>query len=211
MLRPGERAKKTPKHHLEAILRVLRREFLNGRLFTNDELEFRNEVDNKLAVRAQRLSQRAPPLPHLCFASGEDLANKGPESLCQGRVGNVALVPIEFAGSEETARRDQRLLQLVYNRRLPNTGIARHKHELRCAMGHDSIERLEQSFNLPFPSIQFLRNQQPVRGVVRAKWERVDASAGFPFRQASPEIGFQACGRLVAFLGGLREELYDNG
>ena len=33
VLRPGERAEESPEHHLEAVLRILRRQVWNGRLF----------------------------------------------------------------------------------------------------------------------------------------------------------------------------------
>jgi hypothetical protein len=109
MLWPGKRADKPPENRLEAVLDVMGLEFLNARLFSNDELQLRNQVDNELAVLAQRLPERAAPSAHLDFAPGEDLVDQGSESLRQSRVGDVALVPIELAGCKETARRDERL------------------------------------------------------------------------------------------------------
>ena len=56
MLRAGEGAKEAPEHQLETALRFLRRQFCNGRLFADDELDFGDEVDHQLAIRPQ-----APP------------------------------------------------------------------------------------------------------------------------------------------------------
>ena len=42
VLRPGERAEEAPEHHLEAVLRILRRQVRDGRLFPDDELQFRD-------------------------------------------------------------------------------------------------------------------------------------------------------------------------
>ena len=53
VLRPGEHAEEPPEHQLEAVLRILRRQVRNGRLFPDDELDLRDEVDDQLAVRAQ--------------------------------------------------------------------------------------------------------------------------------------------------------------
>jgi hypothetical protein len=128
VFRPGECAEKPPKHHLKAVLRVLRRKLGNGWLFPDDELQLRNEVDDELAVPAQQVPQGAPPSLHLRFALGEDLAHESLEGLCQGRVRNVALVPVELAGSEVAARRDKHLVQLVHNRGLTDTGIAAHQN-----------------------------------------------------------------------------------
>ena len=41
MLRPGEDAEEAPEHHLEAVLRVLRRQVRDRRLLADDELQAR--------------------------------------------------------------------------------------------------------------------------------------------------------------------------
>ncbi len=46
VFRSSERAQKPPEHRLETVLCVLRRKLGNGRLFANDELELRNEVNH---------------------------------------------------------------------------------------------------------------------------------------------------------------------
>ena len=69
MLRRGERAKEAPEHQLKSVLRFLRRQVGNGRLFPDDELQFGNEVDHQLSVRPERLCQGAPPLRPLPLRS----------------------------------------------------------------------------------------------------------------------------------------------
>ncbi len=51
VLRPGERADEPPEHQLEAVLRVLWRKIRNRRLLSDDELQFRDQVDNEPSVR----------------------------------------------------------------------------------------------------------------------------------------------------------------
>ena len=75
-------------------------------------------------------------------------------------------------------------------------------------MGHDPVEGREQGLDLALAPVQLLRDQQPVRRVPRAQRERVDAAVRLPFRQAAPQIGLEAGGGLVAFLGGLGEQLH---
>ena len=70
----------------------------------------------------------------------------------------------------------------------------------------DSKQRLD----LALPAVELLRDQQPVRHIVSAERERVDAAMRLPFRQAAPQIGRDAGGGLVALLGGLGEELHDD-
>src|SRR6202166_5274812 len=140
MFRPCEYADEPPKHQLEAPLRLLWRELRNGGLFSDDELQFGNEVDDELTVRAQRLAQGIPPPAKLRLALAQERAHKALECLAQGGVRDVPLVLVELAGREETTRRDEHLVQLVHHRRLADTGIAGHEHQLRSAVGHDTVE-----------------------------------------------------------------------
>ena len=52
MLLARENTEEGPEDHLEAVLRVLRREVWNGRLLTDDESELGDQVDHELAVWA---------------------------------------------------------------------------------------------------------------------------------------------------------------
>src|SRR5271163_3424068 len=74
-----EHAEKAPEHHLEPVLRVLRRQLRDRRLFPNDEFQLGNEVDDELAIRFQRLAQRSPPPAKLLLALGEERADKALE------------------------------------------------------------------------------------------------------------------------------------
>ena len=51
MFRPREYTDKSPEHQLEAALRILRRKFRDRWLFSDDELQFRDEIHNELSVR----------------------------------------------------------------------------------------------------------------------------------------------------------------
>jgi hypothetical protein len=46
---------------------------------------------------------------------------------------------------------------------------------------------------------------------MRAKWKRIDAAVRLPGLQARPKVGLHARGGLVPILGGLGEELHDDG
>ena len=79
-------------------------------------------------------------------------------------------------------------MQLVDDRRLADAGIAGHQHELGCALGYHPIEGRKEGVDLGLAAIQLFRDQQPVRHVVRAEREWVDAAVRLPFRQAAPQI-----------------------
>jgi hypothetical protein len=48
--RAGEHSKEAAEHHLETVLRVLRRQVGDRRLFPNHELQLGNEVDDELTI-----------------------------------------------------------------------------------------------------------------------------------------------------------------
>src|ERR1700688_1171167 len=74
VLLPREYAEEAPEHHLEAVLRVLRWQVRHRRLLSEHELQLRNEVDDELTVRAQRLAQGAAPSAKLRLALAQNLA-----------------------------------------------------------------------------------------------------------------------------------------
>src|SRR6266481_2346335 len=76
VLQRGEYAEEPPEHNLEAVLRILRREVRNGRLFPDDELHLRDYADDKLAVWPDRLRQGIAPPVHVGFALDEDLPDE---------------------------------------------------------------------------------------------------------------------------------------
>src|ERR1700730_16277400 len=116
MLPAREHPEEAPEDHLEAILRLLRRQIRHWRLFSDPDFQLGNEVDDELAVRAQRLAERVPPLAKLGLAMGEQRADEALECLAQSRARDVALVLIELSGGEQPTRRYERFMQLVHHR-----------------------------------------------------------------------------------------------
>src|ERR1700680_4463744 len=115
MFWPGECSEETPEHQLETVLRILRRQVRNGRLFANDEFHLWDEIGDELALCTQWFLKSVPPTGQLRFTLDEDLTDQSLEGLCQSRVGDVALVLVEFAGCEEAARWNKHLVELVYH------------------------------------------------------------------------------------------------
>src|SRR5712671_8005535 len=148
MLRLGEHAEEPPEHQLEAVLGISRRQLWNGRLFPDDDLQLRDEADDQLAVRLDRLRQGTTPPVHLGFALDQNLMRQRLEGLCQGRVRDIARILVELARSEKPTWRNKDLVQFVYHRRLADPGISGHEQEFRRAVGHDTIEGREQGIGL---------------------------------------------------------------
>ena len=69
MLLASEYPKEATEHHLEAVLRVLRRQGPRQGLFSNHGLQLGDELDDELAIRAQRLAQGIPPPAKLGLGS----------------------------------------------------------------------------------------------------------------------------------------------
>src|ERR1700730_1142484 len=97
---PREFRDEAPEHHLEAFLSLLWREVRNGRLFSDDELELGDEINDKRAVWTQRLLKAVPPSAKLRLTLPQYRADEALEGLRQGRIRNVALRLVEFAGRE---------------------------------------------------------------------------------------------------------------
>src|SRR5712671_2531531 len=148
MLLARERSEEAPEHHLEPVLRVLRRQVRDRWLFPNHEFQLGNEADDDLTIRAQRLAQGLPPPAKLGLALAQQRADKALECLAQSGIRDVALVLVELAGREQASRRYEHLVQLVYHRGLADARISGHQHEFQRAVRHDPIERGEQSVDL---------------------------------------------------------------
>src|SRR5581483_7851198 len=114
----------------------------------------------------------------LAVALAEERSDEGLKRLCQCGIGNVAFVLVELSGCEQTARRNQRLVQLIDHRGLSDPGIPRDEHQLWPATGDDSIERPQQRIDLTVASVKFLRKHEAIRSVLSAGRESVDASPG---------------------------------
>src|SRR5579864_6852645 len=161
MFWPGECSEETPEHQLETVLRILRRQVRNGRLFANDEFQLWAEVNDQLAICAQSLLNSAPPLFHFGVALDEDLTDQRLKGLCQGSVWDFPPVLVELARREQPANRNNRLVQLVHHGRFANTGITRYEHKLKRTLSHP-VEGRKQGVDLPLPPVQLLRDQQLV-------------------------------------------------
>src|SRR3954463_2660051 len=61
------------------------------------------------------------------------------------------------------------------------------------------------------PTIQFLRDQEPVRAVTFSEDEIADVACGLPLRKAAPKIALRTCRRLITVLSSLGEQLHDDG
>src|SRR5208283_557305 len=68
VLLPREDAQEAPENHLEAVLRVLRRQIRDRLLSSDHELQRGNEIDDKLTVRAKCLAQGVSPPAKLRLA-----------------------------------------------------------------------------------------------------------------------------------------------
>src|ERR1700694_4766222 len=97
-LLPREYAEEAPEDHLEAALRVLRRQIRDGRLFPDHELQLGNEVHDELAVRPQRLAQGVPPAAKLRLVLAQKRADKALEGLGKRSVRDVAVVLVVLSG-----------------------------------------------------------------------------------------------------------------
>src|SRR6202022_3830638 len=107
MLCSGEHAQEPYECHLKTVLRVLRRQFRDRRLFSDHELPLRNEGHDELTIPAQRLAQGIPPPAKLRLALAQKRADKALEGLGKRSVRDVALVLVELAGRKKATRRDE--------------------------------------------------------------------------------------------------------
>src|SRR5262245_10621978 len=140
MFRSSEDTYELPKHQLKAPLRVLWRKLSNRRWLSNDQPYFRNEIDNQSCVWSECVPQCIAPRCEVGFAFAEQRPDQALKGLCQRRIGNVALVLVELAGSEQTARRYQHRLELVDDRGFAHAGIARDQDQFRGAPVDHAIE-----------------------------------------------------------------------
>src|SRR5207247_861238 len=83
MLRPREDADESAQHQLETPLRVLWQKFRNWGLFSDDELQFRDEVHHEPSIGTYRLTQRLTPTVQLSFALAQQRADQALKGLCQ--------------------------------------------------------------------------------------------------------------------------------
>src|SRR5262245_17229924 len=108
-----ENGEQLSEHKLEAGFCRRRRDVRSGRLFSDQELQFGNEVDDKRPDRIHGALNVVPPLAKLSVGLAQNISNQTLESVRQGSVGNFALELIELAICEQAARQDQHLMQFV--------------------------------------------------------------------------------------------------
>src|SRR6516165_9206244 len=148
VLRSGERAEKPAKHKVEAILRVLGRDFQDGRLLANYELQFGDKVYQELTICTHSLQDRIPPMIDFRLILTQDLAHKVLERLRQGGVRDIPFVLVELPRNENAARPHDHLVQLIYDRGFADPRVTRHEHQLWFAASDDSIKGAKKDFAL---------------------------------------------------------------
>src|ERR1700761_2939583 len=97
MLGTGKDAEETPEYHLEPGLLVLQWNVWWWWRLADDERELRDEVDNELPMRTQRLLKSNTPIAQLPVALAENLGNETLESLSDRGIRDISFVLVEFA------------------------------------------------------------------------------------------------------------------
>ncbi len=206
----GERRDEPPEYRAEAALRVGRRQLRHGRLGAEEERERRDHVHDELRVAPERALEARSPVRAPFLVLREHVEDELPERLDDRGVRDLALVRVELAPHEQPAAADDRLLQLMDERRLADPRVPRHQHELgRPGLG-DALEGAQQRRELRVAAVQLLRDLQPIRRVALPQRERLDPPTGSPLREAALEVMSQAARGLVAIFGHLGEELHDD-
>src|SRR6266446_8586798 len=140
MFRTSEYVDKPPEHQPETPLRVLWRKIRDWWLFSDDELQFRDQIHHELPVRPQRLPEGLTPAAQLRVTRPQERTDQTLKRLRQRRIRDVALVLVELARREQAARRHQHFVQLVDDRGLATPGRAGHQHQLRRAARDDALK-----------------------------------------------------------------------
>src|ERR1700754_139023 len=140
MLRPCEYGDESPEYQLESALRIQWRKDRNRRLFSDDELQCGDKIDDKPRVWPQSLVKGIAPDAQLFFLLAEKRADKAPEGLRERGIRDVTFVLIELTRGKKAAARYEHLLQLIDDRGLADTGISGDKHQLWRTGLDDAIE-----------------------------------------------------------------------
>src|SRR6266850_7596190 len=141
--------------------------------------------------------KRIAPFVQFAFALPQEMTDEALKGLGERRIRNVALVLIEFARSEETARGNEDPVQLVDDGGLADAGIAGDQHQLWPAARYHAIEGGEQGCDLALPPVQLLGGQHPVRRVVFTEREVVDQAVSLPRGEAAPGVPLEIGRALV--------------
>src|SRR3954462_2584735 len=210
VLRPREYGDESPEYQLESALRIQWRKDRNRRLFSDDEFQFRDKIDDKPRVWPQRLAKGLAPDAQLLFLLAEKRADKAAEGLRERGIRDVAFVLVELTRGKKAAGRYEHLVQLIDDRGLADTGISGDQHQLWYTGLDDAIEAGKQRGDLTISSVQLFGDEQPVRRVQQAERKVIDTAARFPFRQAASQIALDTAGGLVTILGSLGEQLHND-
>src|SRR5215468_12730581 len=147
MLWPREHSHEAAKNQLKASLRILGRQLGDWTLLANNEFQLGDQVHNQLPIRAQRFTQRLAPAAEFHVALGQERTDQALKRLRQGGIGNVSLVLIELAPSQQATRRYQHRLQLVDDRGFADAGIPRDQDQFGRAAVDDASEGGEQGLD----------------------------------------------------------------
>src|SRR5580698_7039836 len=91
MLRLGEDADEALQYKLETPACVVGRQVGNWRLGSDDELQFRNDINHEPAVWAEGVTQRVHPRRQIGFACSQKSLDQALECLGKRRIRDVTL------------------------------------------------------------------------------------------------------------------------
>ena len=116
-----EGADELAQHDSQPALRLGQRQLGYARLWTDDELDLRNQVDDQLAIGTNRRCDATPPPRDLVRGLGEDVERQLMKCSNDSQIGDVALVLLELGRQEQPAPKDDGLSELIDDRRLADT------------------------------------------------------------------------------------------
>src|SRR5580658_3277808 len=119
-------------------------------------------MGDQLAVAAKRFPKVCRPCGDFVIAFCQNLAYQTLKSLRQRRVGDSAIVLVEFARCEEAAWGHECLVQFTNYGGFANAGVTRNEHKLDALVSDNAIEGRQQRVYLAVASIQFFGNDKAV-------------------------------------------------
>src|SRR5262249_39829330 len=147
-----------------------------------------------------------PPRQRL-RALREELRDEGAEHLRDGAVGDAALVLVELARHEAAAPEGERVVHLLDEGRLSNTGVAAHEEEPGPA---PPLERREEPLDFGGATIQLLREPERFWLIFTAELEGEHRARALELREAGVEITAEAGRGLITIVRVLGEQLEED-
>jgi len=169
MLGARDDGEDTLQEQLETVLGFFDRDVGHRWLRSDQQLELRHETHEEAPVRSERLLQCGAPSSDLDLTLTQDVTDEVLQCLRDRRIGDVALVGVEFASREQSPSGRELALELVDERRLTDARVAGDQRELRGAPLHP-LERRSQLLGRLAPPIQPVGNDEPIRDVVASEW-----------------------------------------